>query len=109
MRRVGYPSTLLLGCDLVSEIDTDPIELSDHCLDLVHSQAVQSNFKFLTAAQTLTLVSGHGRLLIVSLRGIENLDTSGNAKCGPRRHFSRSLSKQKDRLAAVSPKSDQGY
>jgi hypothetical protein len=74
MRRVADPSTHLLGFDLMSEIDTDPIELSDHCLDLVRSPAVLTDFKFFAAAQTLTLVRSHGRLLIVSLRGIGQLD-----------------------------------
>src|ERR1039458_3820978 len=85
MRRVGDPSTLLVGFDLLSEIDTHPIEPSDHCLNLVRSQMVLSYFKFFTAAQTLALVRFHGRLLIVSLRGIGHLDTRSSAKFGPTR------------------------
>jgi hypothetical protein len=56
MRRVKDPSTHFLGLNLMSEIDTYPIELSNHCLDLVRSQTVLSDFKVLTAAQKLTLV-----------------------------------------------------
>jgi hypothetical protein len=55
MRRVKDPSTGFLGLNLMSEIDTYPIELSNHCLDLVRSQTVLSDFKVLTSAQKLTL------------------------------------------------------
>src|SRR5450631_353507 len=88
MRRVGAPSTFLLSFDLLSEIDTYPIELGNHRLDLVRSQAVLSDFKFLTAAQTLLLVYFHGRLQIVSLRDIGHVDSGNSAKVGPTRHFS---------------------
>src|SRR5258708_4140220 len=84
MCRVIDPSTHLFGFDLTSQIDTYPIELSDHCLYLVRSQAALTDFKFFTAAQTFTLVRVHGRPpQIVSLRSIRQFSTSSDAKFGP--------------------------
>src|ERR1017187_6815713 len=53
MRRVRDPGTCLLSVNLLSEIGTDPIKLSNHCLDLVCSQPALTDFKFSTAAQSL--------------------------------------------------------
>jgi hypothetical protein len=102
MRRVIDPNTRFLGLDLMSEIDTYPIELSDHCLNLVRSQTVLSDFKFLTAAQTLTLVRSHGRPpQTVSLRGIGHLDTGSSAKFGPNTSRWRPfVERRRDLLAA---------
>src|SRR5450759_931136 len=75
MRRVTDPDPPLLGFDLMSEIDTYPIELSDQCLDLIRSPAALTDFECFTAAQTFDLVCSHGRSpQTVSLWCIGQLD-----------------------------------
>src|SRR6185312_8838811 len=71
MCRVVDPNTFLLGFDLASQIDTHPLELGDHCLDLVRAQAALIDCEFFSAEQAFGSVRFHGRpLIIVSLRSI---------------------------------------
>src|SRR5450759_2738121 len=97
MSRVEDPSTRLLGFDLMSEIDTYPFELGDHCLDLVLSPAVLVHFKFFISTQTFSLIRFHGRLLKLSRFGALALSIGNNGKVGPTHTESTRISNPRPR------------
>ena len=75
MHRVVDPSTYFLSFNLLSEIETDPIELNNHCLNLARSASAMIECKLSTAAQTFTLACFHGRPpKIVSLWDVGELN-----------------------------------
>ena len=109
MRRVRDPSTCLLGADLLSKIGTDPIKLTNHCLDLVCSHPALTDFKFSNPAQMFRLVNSHGRSpQHVSLRGTFATLTTSGARFGPTNARSLSFLVRK-REPGLLPKSSDDH